>query len=382
MKIGILVAGLPPENLGGTELQAAHVAGLLARNHQVTVWTRSENGRAILAGRRNFSVEIRKVVNLPMIRFPLDILSTLSRIGRARQRPDVIIAYQTVIDGVIGALAKRLFGIPLLVFVRAEKEYKLQEFRKSRTFAPFVFKTADRIIVQSSRIRNELLREFMNHGPKGLPGVLRRKLGIIPNGVSFPPAKSLNGNCVLFVGRLVQGKGVEYLIAAMERCSDQQLVVVGDGPERRNLEKLAVKMANVAFVGEVPSDRVTEYFQRARMFVLPSLSEGSPNVVLEAMAHGVPVIATAVGGIPDLVNHGETGFLTQPGNISEIVQYVRKLADDEPLRRRLGNNCLGAVRYSAWDQIIALYEAVLGETAPNSSGRREPSSVAPRSRVN
>jgi glycosyltransferase involved in cell wall biosynthesis len=287
-----------------------------------------------------------------------------------------------VIDGLIGALAKRLFGIPLLVFVRAEKEYKLQEFRKSKTFAPFVFKTADRIIVQSTRIRNELLREFMNHGPKGLPVILRRKLGIIPNGVSLPPAKSLNGNCVMYVGRLVQGKGLEYLIAAMERCCDQQLVIVGDGPERRNLEKLAEKMANVTFVGEVAAERVTEYFQRARMFVLPSLSEGSPNVVLEAMAHGVPVIATAVGGIPDLIKHGETGFLTQAGNVSEIAYYVRKLADDEALRRRLGNNCLGAVRHNSWDHVMALYETELRGVAPVSSAGRKASNVAPQSKVN
>ena len=363
MKIGILVAGLPPENLGGTEIQAAHVAGLLSRNHQVTVWTRSRNGRSLVDGRRDFLVEIRKFVDLPVARFPLDILSTLYRIGRSRQRMDVIIAYQTVIDGLIGAIAKRLFDIPVLVFVRAEKEYKIRDFRKSKVFGPFVFKNADRIIVQSARIRDDLLRELLNHGSNGLTDIVKQKLGVIPNGVSSHPARVANGNSVLYVGRLVKGKGVEYLISAMKSCPDEKLVIVGDGAERRNLELLAKNMTNVNFVGEVPPERVSDYLQRARMFVLPSVSEGSPNVILEAMALGVPVIATAVGGIPDLIKHGDTGFLTQPGNVGELAYYIRKLADDERLRSQLGKNCLRVVQQYSWDRIMPLYEHELRSLA-------------------
>ena len=382
MKIGILVAGLPPENLGGTEIQAAHVAGLLSRNHQVTVWTRSQNGRSLLDGHRDFLVEIRKLVNLPVARFPLDILSTLYRISRSRQRMDVIIAYQTVIDGLIGAVARRLFDIPVLVFVRAEKEYKIRDFRKSKAFAPFVFRNADRIIVQSARIRDDLLRELMNHGPDGLTEVVKQKLGVIPNGVSSHPARVANGDSVLYVGRLVKGKGVEYLISAMKSSPDEKLVIVGDGPERRNLELLAKNMTNVNFVGEVPPERVSDYLQRARTFVLPSVSEGSPNVVLEAMAHGVPVIATAVGGIPDLISHGETGFLTQAGNFGEIAHYIKKLTGDEQLRSRLGQNCLRAVQQYSWDHIMGLYENELRRVVATPPSWAEPSRLDRISKIN
>jgi glycosyltransferase involved in cell wall biosynthesis len=356
MKIGILVAGLPPENLGGTEIQAAHVAGLLSRNHQVTVWTRSQNRRSLLGARRDFLVEIRKVINLPVARFPLDIFSTLCRIGRSRPRMDVIIAYQTVIDGLIGAVARRLFKIPALVFVRAEKEYKFQDFPKSKAFAPFVFKNADRIIVQSARIRGDVLRELATYGPRGLAEIVRQKLVVIPNGVSLHPGRAANGDSILYVGRLVKGKGVECLISAMKRCPDERLLVVGDGPERRSLELLAKNLTNVTFVGQVPPAGVSDYLQRARTFVLPSFSEGSPNVVLEAMAHGVPTIATEVGGIPDLIQHGETGFLTQPGNVDEIAHYIQKLAGDERLRDRLATNCLSVIRQYSWNNVMRLYE--------------------------
>ncbi len=371
MNVGILVAGLPPENLGGTEIQAAHVAALLSRKHQVTVWTRSQNGRSLLAEPREFLVEIRKFINLPVVRFPLDILTTLYRIGRSRQTMDVLIAYQTVIDGVIAVAAKRLFDIPVLVFVRAEKEYKIQDFPKSKAFAPFVFKNADRIIVQSGRIGDELLRELAKHGSHRLAEIVKQKLGVIPNGVSSQVARSANGNSVLYVGRLVQGKGVECLISAMKSCPDEQLVIVGDGPERRNLELLAENMANIKFVGQVAPQKVSGYLQSARMFVLPSASEGSPNVVLEAMAHGIPVIATEVGGIPDLIKHGETGFLTQPGNSSAIASYIKKLTCDERLRSQLGKNCLSAVGQYSWDRIMPLYENELSRVVATQASRVE-----------
>jgi glycosyltransferase involved in cell wall biosynthesis len=365
MKIGILVAGLPPENLGGTEIQAARVAELLSRNHEVTVWTRSQNGQSFLNADRDFLVEIRKLVNLPVARFPTDILATLYRIGRSRQRMDVIIAYQTLIDGLIGAIARRLFNIPVLVFVRAEKEYKFRHFRKSKAFAPFVFRSADRIIVQSARIRDDLLQELTNGGRIGLTDAVKQKLGVIPNGVSSHPPRAAKGTSVVYVGRLVKGKGVECLISAMKSCPGEKLIIVGDGPERRNLQFLAQTMANVTFVGEVPPERVSDYLQRAQIFVLPSASEGSPNVVLEAMAHGVPIIATRVGGVPDLISHGETGFLIQPGDFGEIAHYIKKLAGDEQLRAELAKNCLKVIKRYSWDRIMPLYESELRRAVAN-----------------
>jgi glycosyltransferase involved in cell wall biosynthesis len=74
------------------------------------------------------------------------------------------------------------------------------------------------------------------------------------------------------------------------------------------------------------------------------------------MAHGVPTIATEVGGIPDLIQHGETGFLTRPGNVEEIAHYIKKLAGDERLRDRLATNCLRVIRRYSWNNVMWLYE--------------------------
>jgi glycosyltransferase involved in cell wall biosynthesis len=356
MKIAILVAALPPEGVGGAEIQAAHMAMHLSKNHQVIVFTRSrvstseiDKGQGYLAFRRNF-------INIPIVRFPLDMLSTLIFLGRYRSQIDVIIAYQTIIDGLIGVIAKKLFNIPVIVSIRAEKEYKIHDFYKSRVFSPFVFKNADKVIVQLQRIRDDLLSEFSKYKEDKLRKILEKKICIIPNGVSSQPLGTTKDNTVLYVGRLIRTKGLEYLISAMKECTNENLLIVGDGPEMRSLKRMARNMNNVDFVGQIPPEEVSYYIQRSQMLALPSLTEGSPNVILEAMAGGIPVISTRIAGIPELVEHGKTGFLTEPGNVEEIAYYIKKLAHDENLRNELGKNCLKEVQQYSWINVLKLLE--------------------------
>ncbi|MBI4524218.1 MAG: glycosyltransferase family 4 protein [Deltaproteobacteria bacterium] len=357
MNIAILTAGLPPECVGGAEIQASEAATLLSRRHHVTLFTRSRiMGWEHDPARPDVVVCRRTRIDIPILRFPADVFSTLIRLGRYRGRIDIIMAYQTIIDGLIGAVARRLFHIPVIVFVRSEKEYKIHEFRKTKIFAPFVFKNADRIIVQSGRIKDDLLSELRKYGSNGLRKLVETKLGVIPNGVSSRSGTDAESTVVLYVGRLVEGKGVGCLISAMKRCPNERLVIVGDGPEKRRLQRLARNLTNIDFVGRLPPGEVSAYMQKARMLVLPSRSEGFPNVLLEAMAHGVPILATAVGGIPDLIEHGETGFLLESGGAETIAHYIQVLAQDEKLRRIMGQKCLRMAERYSWEKVLPLYE--------------------------
>jgi glycosyltransferase involved in cell wall biosynthesis len=141
---------------------------------------------------------------------------------------------------------------------------------------------------------------------------------------------------LLFVGRLTEKKGCEYLIRATAKiqtqCPDVRLVIIGDGPLRKPLESLAHKtLHRYEFLGMQPQETVKQWMNRAQILVTPSVtssigdSEGLPNVVLEAQAMKLPVVATVHAGIPEGVIHGKTGFLTAERNIEGLAKYSLQL---------------------------------------------------------
>ena len=150
---------------------------------------------------------------------------------------------------------------------------------------------------------------------------------------------------ILSIGRLSHEKGHCDLIAAFEQLATERqktwLVLVGDGPERGKLQQQASRSrnaANILFTGH-RDDAKTFYFL-ASIFALPSYTEGTPNVILEAMAAGVPVVATAVGGIPELVTEGQNALLVQPRKPQQLANALEKLLQAPGLR----NELIGAAR--------------------------------------
>jgi glycosyltransferase involved in cell wall biosynthesis len=141
---------------------------------------------------------------------------------------------------------------------------------------------------------------------------------------------------VLIVGRLSSEKDHRTLLEAMRRLPEAHLVIVGDGPERPRIEETVRALGlgeSVTLVGQVPS--AEPYYGIADICVLSSLSEGSPNALLEAMAAGVPVVATAVGGVPEMVSHGESALLIQKGDCPAMTGAIAALLADGELARRL-----------------------------------------------
>jgi glycosyltransferase involved in cell wall biosynthesis len=358
MNIVILVAGLPPERVGGAEIQASHVAHYLSSQHTVTVLTRTARVLPELASSPCVVVQ-RCRVTVPGLRFVADLVQTLTLIGRSRNSIDAIVAYQTTIDGLIGVVAKMLFGIPVIVSIRSDIEYQVERHRQSRLFSPFVFRHADRLAVQSETLGHELVAAFERGRRRPSPEQLRAKLFVLPNGIStrVPPAGKRDG--VVYVGRLTKSKNVSALIDAMRRCPGERLTVVGDGPERQHLEKAARGAPNVVFRGLVDQGGVQEILSRAKLLVLPSRQEGQPNVIMEAMSFGVPVIATRVGGIPDLISHGKSGWLVKPDDVGGLADAIRTLASDAPLRERLAANASLEVQKYAWPVVVDALERQL-----------------------
>ncbi|WP_121820809.1 glycosyltransferase [Halostella salina] len=222
---------------------------------------------------------------------------------------------------------------------------------------------AERIIVTSPQMRDECAR---------LAGV-RDKAAVVPIGVDADDTpvspKPLDGRRLLFVGRLVDFKGVDHLISAMADV-DARLSIVGKGPERESLERHAREEGvtdRVTFEGFVSEERLDELYRAANLFVLPS---SAPNesfgiVQLEAMQRGLPVINTSLPtGVPYVSVDGETGRTVPPGEPAEIAAAAEDLLADASRYRRYSENAQRRVRETftrgqMLEQTLAVYRDAL-----------------------
>jgi glycosyltransferase involved in cell wall biosynthesis len=189
-----------------------------------------------------------------------------------------------------------------------------------------------------------------------------RRLGaadvrVIPGGVDVPadPGREDEPPFVLYAGRLSPEKGILDLVEAADGIP---LVVVGDGPLRDRVPGTQ---------GFVPHAELLRLYERAAVVAVPSRREGFGVVCAEAMAHGRPVVAGAVGGLLDLVVDGETGVLVRPGDVDGLRSAIRRLLDDPELRRRMGAAARRrAGEFFSWESVtratVAVYHDVLAES--------------------
>ncbi|MCX5800957.1 MAG: glycosyltransferase family 4 protein [Candidatus Eisenbacteria bacterium] len=209
---------------------------------------------------------------------------------------------------------------------------------------------------------------------------------IIPNGVDpsrfnpdNPPIEELaDGKLnVLFVGRPDPRKGLEYLIRSMEIVrsrskSPVRLVVIGDGPKRRTYEAMVGKRHrdSVLFLGSVGVDLLPRYFSSAHAFCSPATGNESFGIVLlEAMASGVPIVASDIPGYRTVVTNGQEGFLTKPRDLEAMARALLLLLDDRRLREDMGaKGRQKALRYS-WAKIAEQTEQYYVEAMASKAGR-------------
>jgi glycosyltransferase involved in cell wall biosynthesis len=186
------------------------------------------------------------------------------------------------------------------------------------------------------------------------------ELAVLGNAVTLPPERAVGGAGVLYLGRLAPKKAVGDLIRAAA-IADVPVTIVGDGPERARLEALAdAADVDARFVGAVAPDAVDRWYRRADMCVQPSVAgEGLPNVVLEAMAWGLPVIATDSGGLDSLVIDGETGLRVPMRDPAAIAAAIERLRADDALRASLGAAARAHVAANhGWEQHLDRLEAM------------------------
>jgi glycosyltransferase involved in cell wall biosynthesis len=156
-----------------------------------------------------------------------------------------------------------------------------------------------------------------------------------------PRTHNASASRLLYVGRLASVKGLPILLQAIAylrgEFPDLRLTVVGDGPDRQYLTQLTTELAltrQVDFLGYQNQTQVRQHLANTDIFVSSSFAEGVPVVLMEAMAAGVPTIATRIAGVSELIDDGTTGYLTPPGDVITLAQRLRELLSDTDLRQR------------------------------------------------
>jgi len=247
------------------------------------------------------------------------------------------------VNGVICILANFIFRRPLMITLRGTDFFKAESSVLYSNILNFAMKYSDIVTVVSNTMYKDLINKYPAY---------KSKVYFLPNGVDeelfklpTPNHKTLNNIfTVLVVASLIKGKNIETIIKAVARIKDTQscnLLIVGDGPEREFLKKLVNELelsSLTEFMGVIDPDKMNMIYKKADVLVVSSLSEGRTNVILEAFAAGVPVLASAIPSTQEMVTDHVNGILFQSGNIGSLSQKLSELMNNRELRQRVAEH--------------------------------------------
>lgn len=226
-----------------------------------------------------------------------------------------------------------------------------------------IYQHASRVFTMSTHVSRSLVEHY------GIAPAKVRCVFAGSNVADDAPLAPLEGKRILFVGRDWDRKGGPDLLAAFLQLQnehpDAELVIAGCCP--------AIDRAGVHVLGELPAGRVAEEFSRASVFCLPTRREPFGIVFVEALTFGVPVVATAIGAVPDVVQDGETGLLVAPGDVAGLAKALRTLLADPALGRRMGREGHRRVgRRYTWKQAVASIVSDVRATLTHAPGHTPP----------
>jgi glycosyltransferase involved in cell wall biosynthesis len=308
---------------------------------------------------------------------PLVVASLGRRISQllARSRYDIVHAHWLLPNALVAAGRARRRRVPLVVSVHGT-DVGIGERKGMGGLAARALAGAGAVTAPSDDLRERVVA--LGARPESVATI---PYGVdtdafAPEGVQPMPRRELGANgddlLVVAVGRLIEVKGFRYLLQAGARVDRVRLAIIGDGPLRRELESLARELRSpVTFAGNVDHADMPGVLAAADVVAVPSVTgpagntDGLPNTLLEALASGKPVVASALGGIPDVVTHRDNGLLTAEKDVDGIASALVELRDQPQLRVDLGAHARQrAVRELDWAAIAAAYEAAYLLAAP------------------
>ena len=369
----VVVTGIWPPDPGGPASHAPALAGFLAgRGHEVEVVTTADAAPAS----RGYPV------HWVSRRSAFRHLRCALLIRKRGALADAVYATSMVRRAALGAaLARRPLVVKLVsdeVFERATRSGRytgtLDEFqaaggarlRALRWARNTALRRASHIFCPSAYLQEVALGWGLEPGRVSVLPNPAPELPPLPSREELRAELGLDGAVLAFAGRLGPQKALGVALQAVATVPGVTLAIAGDGPDRGELERRARELGladRARFLGSVPREQVLRLFRATDASVLSSAWENFPHTVVEALAVGCPVIATAVGGVPEVVRDGENGLLVPPGDPEALAGAIRRFFDDGELRRRLAEAAPASVDGYTEEAVFSVIEEELERAA-------------------
>lgn len=370
MKLLLINNEFPPIGGGGSTVTKYAIRYLVKAGHEVTLITSSYKGlpkREVLDG--------ATIIRIPAVRRYKDYCSmwelvlfglsalfyTLGYVSR--HKVDFIQAYFAVPAGWVAWIIHRLTGVPYAVYFGGSDIPGSNPSRYKYVY-PLLTPLLKRIW-RGAAFRTVCSQELVRLGKVADD---KSEFICIPNGVETerfcpitrPPNPKIK---ILFIGRLIPRKGFQRVIQALplvKELTNKPFVieVVGTGSAQSELDALAqtLKVSDlIHYTGLVPYEKLEQSYQYADIFILTSLSEGMPSVILEAMGCGLPIIASNVGGNNEIVHDGVNGYLINGDDIQQLADKLAMLINDDALRVSMGKHSREMALSYDWREIMGTY---------------------------
>lgn len=370
MKLLLINNEFPPIGGGGSTVTKYAISYLTSVGHDVTLITSQYKDlpkREVIDG--------ATIIRIPTIRRYKDFCANWELVifgvsaliytffYTLRHKVDFIQAYFAVPAGWVAWIISYLRGIPYAVYFGGSDIPNANPSRYKNVYpiiAPLL-----QAIWRKAEFRTVCSEDLVRLGHESDP---TSEFMCIPNGVETERFKPIDRPenpkvKILFIGRLIPRKGFERVVQALPHVRDAatrpfEIEVVGTGAHRHVLDDLAEKLGVselIKYVGVVPYDQLEKSYQYADIFVLTSLSEGMPSVILEAMGCGLPVIASDVGGNNEIVDEGENGFLIQGDDVDTLAEKITYLIDNVEARKEMGRKSREMALEYDWKNIMKQY---------------------------
>lgn len=329
MKRGVAIIGNPYQHPSSEAflLKFSTIINSIATETYVISGDNPTNCSQVHWIKTKYNVEKNSLIN-KIITQIVSQLTVSFNILKIHKKVDVVILLPTSMF--IPLIVSKLINLKSIVFAAQKISNSFM-----RPFGRLCFKFCDIIIVESSSVIEDLNISIYNS--KIVKGNV-----YVDTELFRCMSKISERNLIIgYIGTLDNRKGTNNLLESIssisKKYSNIKFLIGGIGPLENVVAEYANKNPNISFMGFVQKDSIPKLFNEMTLFVLPSLSEGVPNVILEAMACGTPVLATKVGGIPDIVEDGHTGFLMEDNSPQCIEQNILRVLSSQNLENIVDN---------------------------------------------